>query len=105
FTTPGFTLAHVIVGRVVRSVVLIWSALGYFRPRRHEPVSIAIVYWHFVDVVWLAVFSTFYISPYLMRWAMAKSPTQPAEHPAPHGGRAGLTAQLFGVAAGPGAWI
>ena len=66
FTITGFHMAHVIVGLVVLSAVLFWSALGYFTPRRFEPVSISIVYWHFVDVVWLAVFSTFYLSPYLM---------------------------------------
>jgi heme/copper-type cytochrome/quinol oxidase subunit 3 len=66
FTITGFHMAHVIVGLGVLATVLIWSALGYFTPRRYEPVSISIVYWHFVDVVWLAVFSTFYVSPYLM---------------------------------------
>jgi heme/copper-type cytochrome/quinol oxidase subunit 3 len=66
FTVTGFHMAHVIVGVALLSVVLAWSAMGYFTPRRYEPVSISIVYWHFVDAVWLAVFSTFYVSPYLM---------------------------------------
>jgi heme/copper-type cytochrome/quinol oxidase subunit 3 len=47
-------------------VVLAWSVMGYFTPRRHFSVSAAALYWHFVDAVWLAVFSTFYLSPYLM---------------------------------------
>jgi cytochrome c oxidase subunit III len=67
FTITGFHMVHVIVGLLMLSAILGWTLLGYFRPRRHEPVSIVIVYWHFVDVVWLAVFSTFYVSPYLMR--------------------------------------
>jgi heme/copper-type cytochrome/quinol oxidase subunit 3 len=29
-------------------------------------MTIASAYWHFVDVVWLFVFSTFYLSPYVM---------------------------------------
>lgn len=66
FTVTGFHMAHVIVGLGLLLVVLVWSALGYFTPRRYEPVSIAIIYWHFVDAIWLAVFSTFYLSPYLM---------------------------------------
>jgi cytochrome c oxidase subunit 3 len=66
FVITGFHMAHVIAGLVMLSVILGWTLMGYFRPRRHEPVSIAIVYWHFVDVVWLAVFSTFYISPHLI---------------------------------------
>ena len=67
FTITGFHMAHVVVGLLMLGAVLGWSALGYFRPRRHEPISIAVAYWHFVDAVWLAVFSTFYVSPYLMR--------------------------------------
>jgi heme/copper-type cytochrome/quinol oxidase subunit 3 len=59
-------MAHVVAGLAMLIVVFIWSALGYFTPRRYEPVSISIVYWHFVDAVWLAVFTTFYVSPYLM---------------------------------------
>jgi heme/copper-type cytochrome/quinol oxidase subunit 3 len=39
--------------------------LGYFGPVRHSYVSIGAIYWHFVDAVWLAVFFTFYITPYL----------------------------------------
>lgn len=66
FTVTGFHMAHVIAGVAILSAVWIWSALGYFNQRRHAPVSIASIYWHFVDAVWLAVFFTFYVSPYLM---------------------------------------
>jgi len=66
FTTTGFHMAHVVAGLAMLTVVFAWSALGYFTPRRYEPVSISIVYWHFVDAVWLAVFTTFYVSPYLL---------------------------------------
>ena len=66
YTITGFHLAHVIAGLVVLLVVLVWSALGYFNPRRSAPVLIASVYWHFVDLVWLFVFATFYLSPYAM---------------------------------------
>jgi cytochrome c oxidase subunit 3 len=66
FTVTGFHMAHVIVGLLMLIAVWIWSALGLFNPRRHLPVSISSIYWHFVDVVWLAVFFSFYLSPYLM---------------------------------------
>jgi heme/copper-type cytochrome/quinol oxidase subunit 3 len=45
--------------------MLVWGARGYFDRRRHTPVLITAVYWHFVDVVWLAVFFTFYLTPYV----------------------------------------
>lgn len=65
FTVTGFHMAHVIVGLLLLLPLTVWSALGYFGPRRSAPVSIGAVYWHFVDIVWLSVFFTFYITPYL----------------------------------------
>ena len=66
FTITGFHMAHVVVGVLMLGMVLIWSLMGYFSPRHHARVSVASLYWHFVDAVWLCVFFTFYISPYLM---------------------------------------
>lgn len=68
FTITGFHMMHVIVGVLLMLVVFTWSAFGLYTARRHEPVSNVVTYWHFVDAVWLAVFSTFYLSPYLMGW-------------------------------------
>ena len=65
FTITGFHLAHVIVGMLVLLTLLAWSLLGYFDSQRHAPVAIGAVYWHFVDAVWLAVFFTIYVTPYL----------------------------------------
>ena len=66
FTVTGFHMAHVIAGVLMLVAVFLWSAAGYFNPRRHAPVSIAAIYWHFVDAVWLAVFFTYYVSPHVM---------------------------------------
>jgi cytochrome c oxidase subunit III len=65
FTVTGFHMAHVILGVLILAAILLWSALGYFGPVRSAPVTIGAMYWHFVDAVWLAVFFTFYITPYL----------------------------------------
>ena len=67
FTVTGFHLAHVLIGVAMLVLLFIWTSLGYFGVRRHSTVAIAAVYWHFVTVVWIAVFLTFYVSPYLMR--------------------------------------
>ncbi len=66
FTITGFHMVHVIVGVCMLIVVLAWSLMGYFSLRHHARVTVAAIYWHFVDVVWLCVFSAFYLSPYLM---------------------------------------
>lgn len=65
FTITGFHLLHVVVGLVILLLLLLWTALGYFDDRRHAAMTIGGLYWHFVDVVWLFVFTTLYLSPYL----------------------------------------
>jgi heme/copper-type cytochrome/quinol oxidase subunit 3 len=63
YVITGFHSAHVAVGLVMLAVVLVRTRLGHFRPTRHLAVTNTAWYWHFVDVVWLAVFTTLYLSP------------------------------------------
>jgi heme/copper-type cytochrome/quinol oxidase subunit 3 len=65
FVTTAFHMAHVIIGLLVLAAILLWVALDYFSPRRQLTVSAGVLYWHFVDVIWLFVFTTYYITPYL----------------------------------------
>jgi cytochrome c oxidase subunit III len=65
FTTTGFHMAHVIAGDLILAALLLWSWLGYFGPVRSAPVTIGALYWHFVDAVWVVLFFTFYVTPYL----------------------------------------
>ncbi|HEX4273077.1 MAG TPA: cytochrome c oxidase subunit 3 [Rhizomicrobium sp.] len=63
FTVTGFHMAHVVVGVVMLAALTLWSWLGYFDRVRFAHIHIGALYWHFVDVVWLAVFFTFYLTP------------------------------------------
>jgi cytochrome c oxidase subunit III len=65
FVTTGFHMAHVLVGLLVLAALILWSALDYFSARRRLVVSAGVLYWHFVDVVWIFVFTTYYLTPYL----------------------------------------
>jgi heme/copper-type cytochrome/quinol oxidase subunit 3 len=65
FITTGFHMAHVVAGLVILATMALWVAWDFFSPRRHIVVSAGILYWHFVDVVWLFVFTTYYLTPYL----------------------------------------
>jgi cytochrome c oxidase subunit 3 len=65
FTTTGFHMAHVAIGVLILGALTIWSALGKFDAVRNSPVSIGALYWHFVDAVWIIVFTTYYIVPRL----------------------------------------
>lgn len=65
FTITGFHMAHVAAGLIALVLVLVWTLTGYFDERRHVPMLIGAAYWHFVDIVWLTVFFTFYVAPRL----------------------------------------
>jgi heme/copper-type cytochrome/quinol oxidase subunit 3 len=65
FTITGFHMAHLVVGLIVIAAMLVWSLLGYFNQVRHAAISTGALYWHFVDAVWLTIFFTFYIVPFL----------------------------------------
>ena len=65
YVTTGFHMAHVFVGLLVLLALFCWTALDYFSPRRNLTISAGVFYWHFVDIVWLFVFTTYYVTPYL----------------------------------------
>ena len=61
YTLTGFHGAHVFGGAIMLSVVLYRGLAGQFSARHHDAVEATSLYWHFVDVVWIALFSTLYI--------------------------------------------
>jgi len=65
FTITGFHGAHVAAGLIMIAVVSVRAFLGHFDLRRHEAVTNVSWYWHFVDAVWLSVFTSLYLIPHL----------------------------------------
>lgn len=65
FTLTGFHGLHVIVGLMLLLLLFALAILG----RKDEPTVIGMqsiaLYWHFVDAVWIVVFSTVYLWRYL----------------------------------------
>jgi cytochrome c oxidase subunit III len=61
YVMTGLHMAHVVGGVVFLSVVLAQHWTGQLSLRRHEPVEAAAIYWHFVDVVWIGLFTVFYV--------------------------------------------
>jgi len=61
FTLTGFHGAHVAGGAIFMTVCLVRAMGGQFSARHHEAIEACSLYWHFVDVVWLALFTTLYI--------------------------------------------
>lgn len=63
FTLTGFHGLHVTIGALFLLICLIRSMRGDFTARKHFAVQAAEIYWHFVDVVWIIVFSLIYLAP------------------------------------------
>jgi cytochrome c oxidase subunit 3 len=63
FTLTGFHGAHVFGGVIMLSVVLYRGLAGQFSAKHHDAIEAASLYWHFVDVVWILLFSLLYLLP------------------------------------------
>jgi len=61
FTLTGFHGAHVFGGVLMLGVILYRGMLGQFSSRHHDAVEAVSLYWHFVDVVWIVLFSVLYL--------------------------------------------
>ena len=61
YMTTGFHGFHVFIGTIFLSVCLLRAMKGDFTPTHHVGFEAAAWYWHFVDVVWLALFAIVYV--------------------------------------------
>ena len=61
YTLTGFHFAHVFGGVIMLATVLYRGMAGQFSARHHDMVEATSLYWHFVDVVWILLFSILYI--------------------------------------------
>ena len=63
FTLTGFHGFHVFVGLIILSILLIMVFIGDFNKPSSSVISTIGIYWHFVDIVWIVVFTVVYILP------------------------------------------
>ena len=63
YTLTGFHGAHVLAGVIMIAVALYRGTAGQFSARHHDAVEATSLYWHFVDIVWIALFSILYLLP------------------------------------------
>lgn len=63
FTITGFHAMHVLVGLAMNMWAQVRTWKGAFDADRHVTIQNFTMYWHFVDVVWIFVFLTLYLSP------------------------------------------
>ena len=63
-TITGFHGVHVLVGLLLNLWLQVYAGRGRFGAERHLAVENVALYWHFVDAVWIFIFSSLYLSPY-----------------------------------------
>jgi cytochrome c oxidase subunit 3 len=61
FSLTGLHGAHVTIGLILLAMVTIRSFRGHFSAEHHHGVEIPGIYWHFVDVMWIVVYTTVYV--------------------------------------------
>jgi len=61
YSLVGLHGFHVVVGLLSLSIVMAITLLGNMRTEYAERVDVLSLYWHFVDVVWIVVFTVVYV--------------------------------------------
>ena len=63
YALTGFHGTHVAIGVLILLTIVGMIHRGRVTPARSEVVEIAGLYWHFVDIVWVVVFTVVYLLP------------------------------------------
>ena len=61
YSLVGLHASHVIIGLILLSIVLLFGLAGRVGPEQSARVDVLSMYWHFVDVVWVVVFTVVYV--------------------------------------------
>jgi cytochrome c oxidase subunit III len=61
FSLTGLHGMHVFVGLMLLLFAAIRAFRGHFSPEHHHGVELPGIYWHFVDVMWIVVYTTVYL--------------------------------------------
>lgn len=61
YSLVGLHASHVIVGLVMLSLTLVFTFAGKVTEHHADRLEVLSLYWHFVDAVWVVVFTVVYI--------------------------------------------
>ncbi len=57
----GLHGAHVFIGLCLLLMVTIRAFRGHYSPESHRGMEVPGIYWHFVDIMWIVVYTTVYV--------------------------------------------
>jgi cytochrome c oxidase subunit 3 len=61
YSLTGLHGAHVTIGLILLLIVTVRAFRGHFSPEEHRGVEVPGIYWHFVDIMWIVVYTTVYV--------------------------------------------
>jgi len=61
YSLVGLHASHVIVGMLMMLITLVFALTGHVRAEHSYRVKVLALYWHFVDAVWVVVFTVVYV--------------------------------------------
>jgi cytochrome c oxidase subunit 3 len=61
YSLTGLHGAHVFIGLCMLLMVTIRSFRGHYSPEAHRGMEVPGIYWHFVDIMWVVVYTTVYV--------------------------------------------
>jgi len=61
YSLVGLHASHVIVGMLMMLITLVFALTGHLQTEHSYRVKVLALYWHFVDAVWVVVFTVVYV--------------------------------------------
>jgi cytochrome c oxidase subunit III len=61
YSLVGLHATHVLIGAIGLTLILIFTLTGHINESHTERIQVFALYWHFVDAVWVVVFTVVYI--------------------------------------------
>ena len=61
YSLVGLHASHVTIGLIILLIGMVSALLGKVKPEHHERADVFSLYWHFVDGVWVVVFTVVYL--------------------------------------------
>ncbi len=61
YSLTGLHGAHVFIGLCLLLMVTVRSFRGHYSPEQHAGMEVPGIYWHFVDIMWIIVYTTVYV--------------------------------------------
>jgi cytochrome c oxidase subunit 3/cytochrome o ubiquinol oxidase subunit 3 len=61
YSLVGLHASHVIIGLTMLLIVLLFAVAGKVKPEHSKQIEVLSLYWHFVDAVWVVVFTVVYV--------------------------------------------